>query len=255
LVSKVEQFKLISDSIGLAPGVIYPENPTPGNIAFKKIVSAESISKNSDLLPQRINDGNRNTQWQSDIRDTSWIFVDLEDTFKLNKLRLIWFHTPPKEFLVQISDDSLNWHIIRSYKDEATRIMDISELDVVGRYIRLYLTRYSDSAFYSLWEIEAYGIKYSDFEAKKDVIFRNVMVFPNPFTNSVNIEFYLNANSILSVKIFDFKGSEVESIFEGYLLKGWHNLYWNGARYSNGEYNIIMSTGNYSINLKTILMK
>ncbi len=255
LVQKIDEFTSIADSVGLAPGVIYPENPMPGNIAFKKKVSSESIRKNSVFIPQRITDGNRNTQWQSDIRETSWIFVDLEDTFRINKLRLIWFYTPPKEFYVQISNDSIVWHTIKNYRDTTSFIMDINELNVVGRYVRIYFNQHSDSTFYSLWEIEAYGSKYSDNISENYFIISNGKVFPNPFDSSVNIEFYLNADTLLSVKVFDYNGNEVECLNNGYLFKGWHNLHWNGENYSRGEYNIIMKIGNNAFNMKTILIK
>ncbi|MBI5326198.1 MAG: family 20 glycosylhydrolase [Ignavibacteriae bacterium] len=255
LVSTLEQFKSIADTIGLAPGVVYPENPIPGNIAFRKKVRVESVGKNTTLFPERITDGDRNTQWQSDIHDTSWMFVDLEDTFKIDKLRITWFHTLPKEFQVQVSNDSVNWFTIKNYIDKSVRIMDINELNAVGRYVRLLLTKTGDSAYYSLWEIEAYGDNLTHIAEKKDSFIKNEKVYPNPFNSEVNIEFYLEKDAVLTIKVFDLNGNELESIFSGSLLLGWHNINWNCKNYSHGEYNILINSGSKSYSIISILMK
>jgi hexosaminidase len=255
LVPKVDQFEKLADSIGLAPGVVYPENPMPGNLAFKKYVRSESVRQNSVNIPQRINDGNRNTQWVSDYRDTSWIYVDLADTFKINQIKLIWFHTPAKQFKVQVSNDSLNWQTIRSFTDSIQWIMDLKELDAVGRYIRIFLTQHVDSSFYTLWEIEAYGTKYIKTDTSNDTIIDNIRIYPTPFSSFVTIEYFLNTDTDVKVKVFDIQGNEVGCLFDGSMQKGKNYLNWNGEGCSQGEYIFKIEAGKNTYSIKTILIK
>lgn len=76
------------------------------------------------------------------------------------------------------------------------------------------------------------GIK----EISQDVDFNEVNVYPNPFTNTVNILFTMNKFDQLSIKIYDLTGKEMKTITEGMYEKGNHVLTFDGSDFKAGSY-------------------
>lgn len=90
--------------------------------------------------------------WMSQTAGEEWIYVDLGDDSKFDKIKLHWI-CPPEGGSVEVSDDAENW----------TRIEDISageeEIAVEGRgrYVRLSLDGAADGNHVILSEMEVYG--------------------------------------------------------------------------------------------------
>jgi len=75
--------------------------------------------------------------------------------------------------------------------------------------------------------------------------------YPNPFNPSVNISFFLNSKSYMSINIYDILGNKVNSIIENkFLDKGFYNMIWKPNNISGGIYFI-----NYIIDNKTYSKK
>lgn len=53
-------------------------------------------------------------------------------------------------------------------------------------------------------------------------------IYPNPFKSSANINFELSASSKVSIDVIDLKGTIVNSLFNGSLISGKHNMIWDG---------------------------
>ncbi len=53
-------------------------------------------------------------------------------------------------------------------------------------------------------------------------------VAPNPFNPSVSLSFDIPRYDFLSAQVFDVKGRLVDTLFEGEILEGEHEVYWNG---------------------------
>jgi hypothetical protein len=60
--------------------------------------------------------------------------------------------------------------------------------------------------------------------------------FPNPFNPETNIEFSLPKSGILSLKIYDINGREVENLFNGKTEAGKYRTVWNAKGNASGVY-------------------
>jgi hypothetical protein len=65
--------------------------------------------------------------------------------------------------------------------------------------------------------------------------------YPNPFTATTTIPFYLNEETELSLNIYNIKGERVKKLFTGVKESGRHILMWDGVSDSGLE----LSTGIY----------
>jgi hypothetical protein len=79
--------------------------------------------------------------------------------------------------------------------------------------------------------------------------------YPNPFNSITNIEFTLSKQSSISFDIYDILGREVESIYDGTIAAGAHAFRWDAGNYPSGVYFAKLKLGDYSKNIKMLLLK
>lgn len=68
--------------------------------------------------------------------------------------------------------------------------------------------------------------------------------YPNPLSQSTSIRFNLPESSYSSLKIYDIFGSEIETVFSGYLDAGEHKYNWEASGRANGAYYYRLQAGN-----------
>jgi Secretion system C-terminal sorting domain len=68
-------------------------------------------------------------------------------------------------------------------------------------------------------------------------------IYPNPFNASTRIRIGLPEQSELKIDIYDITGREVESLKQGVLDAGYHEITFNGERLSSGTYLVRASNG------------
>ncbi len=84
--------------------------------------------------------------------------------------------------------------------------------------------------------------------------------YPNPFNPNTKINFSLDKNSFVRIKIYNIKGQVVRSLMEDNLKEGYHSVIWNGEdnngkEAASGLYFYKMESDDYSAIKKTILIK
>ena len=72
-----------------------------------------------------------------------------------------------------------------------------------------------------------------------------IVVYPNPFNETVAIEYSLNGNSFVSVFIYDLSGKVVRKLYRGEQVAGEQSVVWDGktdlgTEVANGVYNYSM---------------
>lgn len=72
-----------------------------------------------------------------------------------------------------------------------------------------------------------------DFTPKEYALYQN---YPNPFNPSTTVKFALPFDSKVTVQIFAITGELVETLFDGVLGVGYHDVNWNGVRAASGMY-------------------
>ena len=56
----------------------------------------------------------------------------------------------------------------------------------------------------------------------------NLLVYPNPFLGSANVQFYTEKDGIVKVKIYNILGHHINSIVSGHRPSGVYETSWNG---------------------------
>ena len=75
--------------------------------------------------------------------------------------------------------------------------------------------------------------------------------YPNPFNPSVSIDYNLDVESNISIKVYNVLGQEVKTIFNGFKSFGRHSAIWNGLNNKGNQ----MPSGIYFIELDNYKLK
>jgi uncharacterized protein (DUF362 family) len=92
-------------------------------------------------------------------------------------------------------------------------------------------------------------------EIRKPTGFQLCPNFPNPFNPSTRIIFYMPKAEHVSIKIFAITGQEIETLVEGVVPAGEHDLNWSATGLASGMYICRMQAQNYSETIKMIYEK
>ena len=79
--------------------------------------------------------------------------------------------------------------------------------------------------------------------------------YPNPFNPSTNIQFQLNTPSFIKLEVFDALGRSIGILFEGNMSSGSHSITFNAESLPSGLYYYSLSSGEFSLSKKMILLK
>ena len=73
--------------------------------------------------------------------------------------------------------------------------------------------------------------------------FNLLSAYPNPFNPSINIDFHIESNSLVNLKIYDMLGSLVDTLVSNdFMVTGSHSAIWSpGNNISAGEYIVSLS--------------
>ena len=79
--------------------------------------------------------------------------------------------------------------------------------------------------------------------------------YPNPFNPMVNIEFSIIEKSVIYLLVYDIKGTELETIYNGIRYPGIYKYSWNAEKYPSGTYFVKLKTESYEETKKIVLLK
>lgn len=79
--------------------------------------------------------------------------------------------------------------------------------------------------------------------------------FPNPFNPATIIAFYVPTTEFVTLKIYSITGQEIETLVNGEVPAGQHELHWNAKNLASGVYIYQMQARNYSSSKKMIYQK
>jgi len=79
--------------------------------------------------------------------------------------------------------------------------------------------------------------------------------YPNPFNPSTKINFALPERTFAEIRIYDIKGSLVETLFSKELSAGSYSAEWNAEKYPSGVYFYSLITDKFTQTSKMILVK
>ena len=79
--------------------------------------------------------------------------------------------------------------------------------------------------------------------------------FPNPFNPTTTIRFTVETQHAMSLQIYDINGRLIETLVNGIINPGNHEIQWNASNYSSGIYIIQVCSGAYYNTQKIISLK
>ena len=80
-------------------------------------------------------------------------------------------------------------------------------------------------------------------------------VYPNPFNPITTIRYKLPTLSWINLSVYNIRGQEVVSLYQGMKSSGIYQLNWDASSFSSGMYFITLSAPNTRITQKVILLK
>ena len=153
VVSAVNSFGESSNSIQVSATTTVPS----ANLALNKPVAVSSV-ENAGLGGANAVDGNTTTtRWSSAFSDPQWIYVDLQATVDITRVRLYWENACATSYQIQVSSNAVDWTPIYSTTTGTGGVQDLTGLSGTGRYVRMYGTVRKTQYGYSLYEFEVYG--------------------------------------------------------------------------------------------------
>lgn len=126
------------------------------DIANKKMVTASSISKDAENA-NAITDGNTGTRWASNYNDNEWVYIDLGKQTDFNEIVLNWEDAYADRYLLQVSNDKINWHTIYEQKNGNGGREAIKFPTTKARYIKMQGIKRATKWGYSLYDFEVYN--------------------------------------------------------------------------------------------------
>ncbi|MEI6435977.1 MAG: DUF1566 domain-containing protein [Bacteroidota bacterium] len=94
-----------------------------------------------------------------------------------------------------------------------------------------------------------------DNESTKSESYKLLQNYPNPFSGSTTLKFYMPQASHVTVIISNTLGREVAQLVGKEEIAGWHTITWDAANLGGGIYFCTLSTGSYKSTKKIILIK
>lgn len=79
--------------------------------------------------------------------------------------------------------------------------------------------------------------------------------FPNPFNPSTQINYSLQKDGIVSLRVYDMLGTEVAVLVNEHMKAGNHSVEFNASSLPSGIYIYKLASGNFTVSKKLILLK
>jgi len=79
--------------------------------------------------------------------------------------------------------------------------------------------------------------------------------YPNPFNPITNINFEIPSNDYMKLSIYDIRGREIDVLYQGDIIAGYHQMSWNAEQFSSGVYFVVLTASTYKTTQKIILLK
>ncbi|WP_339252829.1 polysaccharide lyase family 8 super-sandwich domain-containing protein [Paenibacillus sp. FSL P2-0136] len=124
------------------------------DLAYSKgTVASSSVGKQ---FASGATDLYRTSSWSSNASDDEWIYVDLQDQYKINKVRLHWEKAYGRSYKIQVSDDAATWKDVYATSMGDGGIDDIAFGKTSARFVRMLGVQQGTGDGYSLAEFNVY---------------------------------------------------------------------------------------------------
>ncbi len=124
------------------------------DLAYSK--GATASSSQGKQFASNATDLYRSSYWSSNASDNEWIYVDLQNQYTINKVRLNWEKAYGKSYKIQVSDDAVTWTDVYTTSMGDGGIDDLSFGKVSARFVRMQGVQQGTGGGYSLAEFNVF---------------------------------------------------------------------------------------------------
>jgi hypothetical protein len=142
-------------AISSSNSVTVAVNGTGSNLALNRPGTASTVT--GSFVANQAFDASATTRWESAYADPQWIYVDLGNTYNINRVKLTWETAMGRDYQIQLSDNTSSWNTIKTVTGNAVTVNEHTGLTGSGRYLRIYGTARTTAYGYSLFGVEVYG--------------------------------------------------------------------------------------------------
>lgn len=136
--------------------VFKPDPNAPRLLSQGRRVTVSSEEKGGFTGDKAV-DGRLQTRWSTAFSDPQWICVDLGKEMRIEAVQLHWETACASRYELQTSNDGKKWTVLHAQNNGQGQVEEISGLNGLGRYVRLWGLERATDWGYSLWEFEVYG--------------------------------------------------------------------------------------------------
>ena len=183
------------------------------NLALNKPTSSSSTFNNNQ--GSNAVDGSLNSRWESEYSDPQWLYVDLQNQYLIDRIKLTWEGAYASAFRVEVSNDANNWSIVRSESSNSSLENEYTGINATARYVRIYGTGRATIWGYSLFELEVYGSSTAMVPGRSEIAEesqdQSVIPYPNPFGEYLTLPVNVEQSASVQIKITSYAGQEVAS--------------------------------------------
>lgn len=152
---------------GEAVDTVYVEarNFSEINLALNRPATA-TTSENDGMDARYATDGNTETRWGSiwgdaytkEVKDNQSLTVDLEGSYAINRVHILWQDARASEYQLQTSEDGQEWQTVKTVKD-SPKDETVTFAETPARYVRMQGVSRNMDYGYSIYELEVYGTR------------------------------------------------------------------------------------------------
>jgi hypothetical protein len=123
------------------------------------LASASSEQNNGYFSAANAIDFRTDTRWSSTpgLSAPQWLRLDFGQRRLLASLDIYWETAYAPRYEIQVSDDAVNWAVVRSVTNDKSGLQTVGGLDVTARYVRILARTLSGYGNVSIITVNAYG--------------------------------------------------------------------------------------------------
>jgi len=96
---------------------------------------------------------------------------------------------------------------------------------------------------------------YIAIEREQELDYELFQNYPNPFNAATTIRYELSQDGVVTIKIYDILGQEVETILNEFKTANWYEVDFSAIGLASGIYFYRIQAGNFVETKKMVLMK
>lgn len=127
---------------------------TGKNLAKGKNVTVSSTEGAN--VGNNMTDQDAKTRWSSLVTDDAWCYVDLGETYTINKVKMSWETSYASKYQIQVSEDANTWTTVYSQDAGKGGIEEVVIDPVKARYVKMQGVARATAYGYSIYELGVY---------------------------------------------------------------------------------------------------